>query len=159
MSAEPHKDLILVVDDTPANLRLLSDILRQHDYKVYSAPAPAMALDIAAKALPDLVLLDINMPEMDGFEVCQKLKEDEKTREIPVVFITARGETGDIVRGLAVGGVDYIVKPFQQEEVLMRVRSHMERYHLSRTLKQKYDELEKAHRDLESETRQRQALG
>ena len=165
MTDASRKSSILVVDDILANLRLLTDILRQHDYKVYSARSPKLGLNTAREVLPDLVLLDVNMPEMDGFEVCQKLKADEVTRDIPIIFITARDATEDIVQGLAVGGVDYIVKPFQQEEVLMRVRTHLERYHLSQALAQhaaqlqeSYDELERAHRDLERETRQRQAL-
>ena len=159
MTDASRKSSILVVDDILANLRLLTDILRQHDYKVYSARSPKLGLNTAREVLPDLVLLDVNMPEMDGFEVCQKLKADEVTRDIPIIFITARDATEDIVQGLAVGGVDYIVKPFQQEEVLMRVRTHLERYHLSQALAQhaaqlqeSYDELERAPRALERET-------
>ena len=156
---------VLVTDDVPANIDVLRQALETDDYQVMGAASGAEALEVAAYQQPDLILLDVMMPGLDGFETCQRFKEDETLRQIPIIFITARGDTEDIVRGLAAGGVDYIVKPFQQEEVLMRVRTHLERYRLMQAqaqhaaqLQQSYDELAQAHRDLEREIRQRQAL-
>ena len=158
MSETPDVSTILIIDDILENVRLLTEMLRQHDYKVRGVRSPVLGLNSAQGLRPDLILLDINMPEMDGFEVCEKLKADEKTREIPIIFISARGETEDIVRGLEVGGVDYVVKPFQQEEVLMRVRTHLERYHLMQAQARHAAELQQSYDELARETRQRQAL-
>ena len=158
MSDTDRRDSILVIDDEPANLRLLTDMLQAQGYKVHGARSPELGLNTARGVLPDIVLLDIMMPEMDGFEVCQKLKADETTREIPIIFISARGETEDIVQGLAVGGVDYIVKPFQQAEVLMRVRTHVERYHLARDLARHAAQLQQNYDELAREVERRKAL-
>lgn len=128
---------ILVVDDTRANLRLLVGILSENGYKVRPAPNGQRALAVAQKYLPDLILLDINMPGMDGYEVCEQLKADERTRCIPVIFISALSEVLDKVRGFAVGGVDYITKPFQVEEVLARVRTHLTLRNLQSELEHK----------------------
>ena len=116
---------ILVVDDTPANLRLLSSMLIEQGYKVRSVINGQMALTATGAAAPDLILLDINMPEMNGYEVCERLKADEHTRDIPIVFISALDATQDKVKAFAVGGMDYITKPFQIEEVLARVETHL----------------------------------
>ena len=134
---------ILIVDDTLENLRVLSSILTEEGYKVRSVPNGPMALTVARSALPDLVLLDINMPEMDGYEVCQHLKEDGRTREIPVIFISALDEALDKVKAFTVGGVDYITKPFQFEEALARVENHLALRNLQRQLQQANDELER----------------
>ncbi len=132
---------ILVVDDTRANLRLLVDILSQDGYKVRPAPNGQRALAVAKKHLPDLILLDINMPGMNGYEVCEQLKADTRTRHIPVIFISALSEVLDKVRGFGVGGVDYITKPFQFEEVLARVRTHLSLRHLQNELQEKNTEI------------------
>jgi len=116
---------ILVVDDTPANLQLLSGMLKDRGYKVRPAPSGRVALQAAQSSPPDLILLDINMPEMDGYEVCTQLKNDERTADVPVIFISALNETMDKVRAFGVGGVDYITKPFQFEEVDARVSAHL----------------------------------
>jgi len=116
---------VMVVDDQPANLKLMEDMLRQAGYRVRSFPRGRMALNAAAQHAPDLILLDINMPEMDGFEVCRHLKEDKKLSAIPVIFLSALNETEDKVRAFHAGGVDYITKPFQFEEVQARVETHM----------------------------------
>jgi signal transduction histidine kinase len=116
---------ILIVDDTPANLRLLSNMLTEQAYKVRAVINGAMALTAARLAPPDLVLLDINMPGMSGYEVCQALKQDPRTCDIPVIFISALDEVRDKVKAFTVGGVDYITKPFQFEEVLARVETHL----------------------------------
>ena len=132
---------ILVVDDTPANLRLLAGILNGKGYKVRPVPNGELALSAARGMPPDLILLDIMMPEMNGYEVCQKIKADERTRDIPVIFISAINDVLDKVKAFAVGGVDYITKPFQMEEVLVRVETHLAMCHLQNKLKQKNEEL------------------
>ncbi len=119
------KGNILIVDDTPNNLRLLSSMLTKQGYEVRSAISGSVAL-MAIRTVPlDLILLDINMPKMNGYEVCQQLKADEQTRDIPVIFLSALGEPLDKVQAFQVGGVDYITKPFQVEEVLARVENHL----------------------------------
>ena len=116
---------IVVVDDTPENLRLLAEMLEGQGYRVRLARSGEHALSSVRKQPPDLILLDILMPEMDGFEVCRALKADDKLRDIPVIFVSALDEVFDKVTAFAVGGVDYIQKPFQIEEVLARVRTHL----------------------------------
>ena len=125
---------ILIVDDTPANLRLLSNMLSDHGYKVRSVINGQMALTAIHAAPPDLVLLDIRMPGMSGYEVCEALKADPATREIPVIFISALDEIQDKVKAFTVGGVDYVTKPFQFEEVLARVETHLALRSLQRQL-------------------------
>ncbi|HJZ45961.1 MAG TPA: response regulator [Roseiflexaceae bacterium] len=124
LSSTPNAD-ILIVDDTPANLNVLSAILGKRGYRVRPAINGALALKAAQKAAPDLILLDVQMPGMDGYEVCRQLKGDEQTRHIPVVFISALDDVLDKVEAFQVGGVDYITKPFQIEEVLARVENQL----------------------------------
>lgn len=116
---------ILVVDDTPDNLRLLSDMLMIEGYRVRPAPSGTHALATSRKEIPDLVLLDIVMPEMDGYEVCRALKADVRTKDIPVIFLSALGEVEDKVKGFEAGGVDFITKPFHPREVVLRVETHL----------------------------------
>lgn len=125
---------ILVVDDMPANLELLASILVKEGYEVRPALSGSMALMSAQAAPPDLILLDVNMPDKNGYEVCYQLKDDEKTRDIPVIFISAMGETIDKVRAFGVGGVDYITKPFQIDEVLARIQTQLTLYYQRREL-------------------------
>ena len=106
---------IVVVDDTPDNLRLLAGLLAGRGYRIRPAASGPHALAAAREELPDLILLDIRMPEMDGYEVCKRLKADERTRDIPIIFISALHEAFDKVKAFALGGVDYITKPFQAE--------------------------------------------
>lgn len=123
---EPTKtEDILIVDDTLDNLHLLSRMLTRQGYNVRKALNGAMALTAAQTVAPDLILLDIMMPEMDGYEVCQRLKADPNTAEIPIIFLSALDDVLDKVKGFQVGGVDYITKPFQFEEVLARVQNHL----------------------------------
>jgi len=119
------KGNLLIVDDKPANLRLLAAMLIEQGYKVRSAINGRLALTATQAAPPDMILLDINMPEMNGYEVCERLKADESTHDIPIIFISALDETQDKVKAFTVGGVDYITKPFQLEEVLARVETHL----------------------------------
>jgi len=116
---------ILIVDDTPDNLHLLSRMLTRQGYNVRKALSGSMALTAAQTVAPDLILLDIMMPEMDGYQVCQHLKSDPKTSEIPIIFLSALDDVLDKVKGFQVGGVDYITKPFQFEEVLVRVQNQL----------------------------------
>ncbi len=116
---------ILIVDDLPENLRVLSDTLASQGHRVRAVRNGAMALIGARTAPPDVILLDIRMPEMDGYEVCQQLKSDPVTQAIPVIFLSALDETIDKARAFAVGGADYITKPFQVQEVLARVQHQL----------------------------------
>ena len=115
----------MVVDDNPANLKLLEDMLRQHGYEVRSFPRGRLALAAADQEPPDLILLDINMPEMNGYEVCEQLKSSDRLSGIPVIFLSALNAIEDKVKGFRSGGVDYISKPFQFEEVQARVETHL----------------------------------
>ncbi len=116
---------ILIVDDTPANLQLLAGLLKKHGHKVRPVPSGKLALQAARLAPPDLILLDINMPVMDGYAVCTELKADPRLAEIPVIFISANTEVLDKVKAFSMGGVDYVTKPFQFEEVEARVETHL----------------------------------
>jgi DNA-binding response OmpR family regulator len=122
---------ILIVDDTPANLRLLAGILKERGYRILPVTSGQAALEIARKSPPDLILLDINMPGMNGYEVCAELKSDEKLQEIPIIFISAINETIDKVKAFSIGGVDYITKPFHIKEVIARVETHLHMRHLT----------------------------
>ncbi len=135
---------ILLVDDNPDNLKLLSNLLSDHDYKVRVASNGTRALATINKEMPSLVLLDIMMPGLDGYEVCKQLKENDNTIGIPIIFITALNETSDIVKAFSLGGVDYITKPFKAKEVLARVKTHITLRNLQLTLERKNDELQKA---------------
>src|SRR5580693_2145760 len=130
----------MVVDDNPANLKLLEDLLRRHGYEMRSFPRGRLALAAADQEPPDLILLDINMPEMNGYEVCERLKASERLSEIPVIFISALNAIEDKVKGFRAGGVDYISKPFQFEEVLARVETHLK---LRRAQQAEHDLLER----------------
>jgi len=132
---------VIVVDDTPANLQLLTGMLKERGYRVRPVPSGKLALQAAKNDLPDLILLDIMMPEMDGYEVCERLKADDKLKEISVIFISALNETMDKVRAFGVGGVDYVTKPFQFEEVNARVSAHLELHRQRRKLKENYEQL------------------
>jgi DNA-binding response OmpR family regulator len=137
MIEETRKANILAVDDNPANLRLLVEILQEQGYLVRPVPSGKFALTAAQGLPPDLILLDIMMPELDGYEVCQCLKNEEKTRHIPVIFISALNDALDKVKAFSVGGVDYITKPFQVEEILARVATHLRLSSLQQNLVQK----------------------
>ena len=132
---------ILIVDDTPANLLVLAQMLKERGYKARPVPSGPLALDAARREPPDLILLDISMPEMDGYEVCRRLKNDPALRDIPVIFISALTETPDKVKGFQAGGVDYVTKPFQFEEVRARVETHL-------TLRKCQREIEEQNRKL-----------
>ena len=125
-SPELGSPSILVVDDTPANLQMLADILKLRGYRARPVPSGRLALMAAKADPPDLILLDVNMPEMDGYEVCAELKRDPSLAAIPVIFISAYGETVDKMRAFSAGGLDYITKPFHVEEVEARIAVHLQ---------------------------------
>ncbi len=130
------RDYILAVDDTPSSLRLLTDILTGEGYEVRSAINGELALHAAKAQPPQLVLLDVSMPEMDGFEVCRRLKQEPRLHDIPVIFVSALSETHEKIKGFDFGGVDYVTKPFQREELLARVRTHLELHNLRNNLEE-----------------------
>ncbi len=138
-----YKANILVVDDTPDNLLLLVWILEKQGHKVIPASSGKQTLTIVQEQKIDLILLDIMMPEMDGYEVCRKLKIQRTTRNIPVIFLSALSDTLDKVKAFKSGGVDYITKPFQTEEILARVNTHIKIYRLQRELEARNRELAK----------------
>lgn len=121
-----RKALILIVDDIPKNLQILSNILNIEGYQISFASNGQQALSVVHSTMPDLILLDIMMPEMDGFEFARIIKSDEKTKEIPIIFLTGKAETEDIVKGFQYGAIDYITKPFNPTELLTRVKTHLE---------------------------------
>lgn len=140
---------ILVVDDTKENLRILVEALGGEGYKVRPALSGRIALEAARKEVPDLILLDILMPGMDGYQVCEALKADARLRDVPVIFISALDEVADKIKGFRAGGVDYISKPFQTEEVLARVETHLTLRALQKDLEEKNESLRKLNRDLQ----------
>ncbi len=150
------KGKILAVDDTPASLKLLSDLLRNEGYDVRSAINGALALRSAALNPPELVLLDIRMPEMDGFEVCRRLKADPITAQVPVIFVSALTDTDEKLHGFELGAVDFVTKPFQREELLARVRVHLEVNRLRNHLEDAVQE--RTHKLQESQTQQHKTL-
>ncbi|MBI4780747.1 MAG: response regulator [Oscillatoriophycideae cyanobacterium NC_groundwater_1537_Pr4_S-0.65um_50_18] len=139
---------ILVIDDTPENLNLLSTLLIEHGYKVRSVTKGSTGIRGAQVMPPDLILLDVNMPQMSGYEVCQQLKADDRTRDIPIIFISALEAVSDKIRAFQAGGVDYITKPFQIEEVLARIETHL-------TLRRLQNQLQSQNEQLQQEIRER----
>jgi two-component system sensor histidine kinase ChiS len=150
-------EAILLVDDNPTNLQLLFETLDGRGYKLLIAKDGKTALSIARKACPNLILLDIMMPEIDGYEVCRQLKADPATEEIPVIFLSALTDTKDKVQGLDLGAVDYVTKPFQPDEVIARVNTHLTVYRLKKALDEKNKELQEANDYLEERVKERTA--
>jgi len=139
-SGAPPRERILVVDDTPANLRLLMHILGEHGFSVHPASDGETALRFVQSTLPDLILLDVIMPAMNGYEVCERLKADPRTRDIPIIFVSSADQELDKVKAFSSGGVDYIVRPLQVEEVLARIRTHLALRQLQKCLEQRVQE-------------------
>lgn len=136
MEEKNRRESILIVDDTPENLTVLHKMLAENGYRVRPALNGEIALKTTQADLPDLILLDIIMPGLDGYEVCHKLKAQENTRDIPIIFISALNEIEDKMRAFSEGGVDYITKPFQSQEVLARVKTHISLKRANEKLKQ-----------------------
>ena len=139
---ELHGAKLLLVDDTPANLKVLGDLLEAEGYDLALASDGPLALKIAQRLRPELILLDVMMPGMDGYEVCRRLQADAELASIPVIFCTAKDDTADLVAGFEAGGLDYIAKPFQDQEVLMRVQTQLRLARQSRELAEKNQALE-----------------
>ncbi|MFO1459120.1 MAG: hybrid sensor histidine kinase/response regulator [Verrucomicrobiota bacterium] len=146
----PHDSVILVVDDVPQNIQVVGTLLRESGYSVMPATSGTAALQRVQKKVPDLVLLDLMMPDMDGVEVCRHLKADPVTREIPVIFLTASNEMNHLVQALESGAVDYVTKPFNPPELLARVKTHLELKH-SRDVILRYSEALRALNDEKNE--------
>src|SRR6476660_3206403 len=123
---------ILIIDDAPANIQTLSTILKARGYSLNIATNGRQGLDVLDRILPDLILLDVMMPEIDGFEACRRIKASTAWREIPIIFLTAKTDTADIVRAFELGAVDYVAKPFNAHELLARVNTHLTLDHLHR---------------------------
>ncbi|WP_229219881.1 GGDEF/EAL domain-containing response regulator [Rugamonas fusca] len=168
MAEQQTKGEVLIVEDTPASLKLLSDLLTEAGYYVRQAPNGELALWTAQSRPPELILLDIRMPGIDGFEVCRRLKQSPELRHVPVIFLSAQHDTDDKVRGFALGAVDFIAKPFQAEEILARTDAHVrlsrtqkaladERALLEQRVSERTAELAKLAHSLEQEVRQRRA--
>jgi signal transduction histidine kinase len=149
----PEDSLILVVDDTTTNLEIVFDILTNVGFKVVTQNNGNRALKQAEQQLPDLILLDVMMPGIDGFETCKRLKDNSDTCDIPVIFMTANSDTDSKVKGLNIGAVDYITKPFHEEELLARIKTHLQLRNLTKTLEKRVAErtaaLSKALKDLQ----------
>jgi len=135
--------LILIVDDGPANIKMLEILLKTEDYKTVSATSGSQALEIIKEIVPDLILLDVMMPGMDGYEVSKKIKGMESTWNVPIIFLSAKSETDDILQGFSSGAVDYITKPFNRIELLARVKTHLE-------LKRSREDLQRSYQDLKN---------
>lgn len=167
--SDPSNYEILVVDDTPANLKLLSALLVEQGYRVRAASNGVVALRSVAFKAPDLILLDVRMPGMDGYEVCRQIKADPQQRMIPVIFVSALNETADKLKGFAAGGVDFVTKPVDPAEVLARVRTHLELLRLQRRqeriqielaerVEERTEELKRTATELASALREKETL-
>ncbi|MBR9972464.1 sensor histidine kinase [Magnetospirillum sulfuroxidans] len=141
---------ILVVDDSPSNLSYLSGIISEQGHMPRLAISGKLALTAAKAEIPDLILLDVMMPEIDGFEVCRRLKSDPRTRDIPVIFVSSMSDPQEKVRAFTAGGVDYVTKPFATEEIVARIRTHLEISRMRTRLLEQNAELEEARRSLET---------
>jgi diguanylate cyclase (GGDEF)-like protein len=145
-----NKAQVLIVDDNPQNLKILGNVLKENtDYGLAFAMNGEEALKFVETENPDMILLDVMMPGIDGFQVCEKLQTNKKTSDIPVIFITAKSEPDDIVKGFKVGGVDYVTKPFNEAELLMRIRTHIELKKSRDLLEEKNRELSEAYEKIE----------
>jgi DNA-binding NtrC family response regulator len=149
-------ETILIVDDTPANLDLLVSTLEPLGYRMLIAPSGEVALAVAARSRPDLILMDVMLPDMDGYETCRQLHANPATRETPVLFISARDETGSLLEAFRAGGLDYITKPIDAQEVLIRVETHLRVSRLAKQLREKNRELTEANDKLRAEMDRRE---
>jgi len=160
--SSPEQPTLLIVDDNPTNIKVLFGFLRDAGFRVLVAKDGSNALEKLHEALPDLILLDVMMPGIDGFETCRRIKENQETQAIPVIFMTALAEAEHKVKGLSLGAVDYITKPFQQEEVLARIDLHLKLRSLARELADKNAQLSDVNAMLErrvaERTRELQAM-
>ncbi|RLC07063.1 MAG: hypothetical protein DRI57_26335 [Deltaproteobacteria bacterium] len=150
-SKSQENPLILIVDDAPVNLQVLSGLLTGANYEIAAAIDGEEAISVASHVFPDIILLDIIMPGLDGYEVCKRLKARPQTKDIPIIFLTAKTEPEDIMEGFQIGGADYVTKPFNSKELLTKVHTHLElkktrerQKELISKLQEKIEEISKA---------------
>ncbi|MBF0204164.1 MAG: response regulator [Desulfamplus sp.] len=151
-------NVIVLVDDVPANLRLLTGILSFDNYIIRPIIDPIKALSLISAEPPDIILLDIQMPKISGYDVCKSLKSNPNTKDIPVIFITANNDVQDKVKGFSLGAVDYITKPFEADEVIARVQTHLKLYNLQKALHKKTEETQDLNRRLKEENKERRKI-
>jgi len=135
------KSSVMIVDDNPINIKLLESVLQEKGYDVRVALSGVFALESASKQAPDIILLDINMPDLDGYEVCRKMKQHQNLKNVPVIFISAKNDVQDKIEGFRSGGVDYIEKPFNSAEVLARIETHLRNHIMQDMIVRQYDDL------------------
>lgn len=138
-----RKPKIFIVDDIMKNLQVIGGILMEESFDIAMATNGIQALNMVKNIMPDLILLDVMMPDMNGYQVCEKLKSDPEVAHIPVIFLTAKSDTEDIIQGFKIGGVDYITKPFKKEELLVRIKTHIDLKFATDTIKKQNQELTK----------------
>jgi diguanylate cyclase (GGDEF)-like protein len=146
--AETHKPIVLIVDDNPHNLRVVTDMMEESGYEPVIALSGKKALGFIEIQKPDLILLDVKMPELDGYEVCRILKSDSQTRDIPIIFLTVQSDLDDVIKGFESGAVDFISKPFNILELQMRTKTHLELKQIRDAQKNYNEQLENANREL-----------
>ncbi len=149
-----HKNqdtMVLIVDDTPKNIQLIGSILMEQEYRISVAKNGREALKVVKEVKPDIILLDIMMPEMDGFETCMHLKDSQETKDIPVIFLTAKIEPEDIVKAFELGAVDYVIKPFNAKELLVRINTHLELKFAHEKIKGSEQELRKVNAEIKAQ--------
>ncbi len=151
MEKNNQNSMILIVDDTPKNIQVIGSILMQQKYRISVAKNGREALKVVKDVKPDIILLDVMMPELDGFETCKQLKESPETRDIPVIFLTAKIETEDIVKAFELGAVDYVIKPFNTKELLVRVNTHLDLKYAHEQIKNSEQELRKVNAEIKTQ--------
>ena len=149
LEKDKTSEYILVVDDQPINIRLLASILEKQGYNVKKATSGKLALNVAQTEPPQIILLDVMMPEMDGYEVCQRLKSDPQTAEIPVIFVSALSDTEDKVKAFEVGGLGFINKPFSSREIIIRVKTQLNQKNLLKITQEQNQQLQHQNQQLE----------
>ena len=151
MEQKNQNSMVLIVDDTPKNIQLIGSILMQQKYRISVAKNGREALKVVKDVKPDIILMDIMMPELDGFETCKQLKNSQETRDIPVIFLTAKIEAEDIVKAFELGAVDYVIKPFNSKELLVRVNTHLELKYAHEKIKKSEQELRKVNAEIKAQ--------
>ncbi len=144
MNEYRNKPVIFIVDDIPENIQILGNILSKENYQISFSTSGQQALSMIKDLNPDLIMLDIMMPEINGYEVCKKLKESDETKDIPVIFLSAKTEAEDIVKGFQLGAVDYVTKPFNSAELLARANTHIQFKNAREKLEERNKELEES---------------
>lgn len=152
MSDRKSEPLILIAEDNPDSMKLLCSLLKKEEGRISMAGNGKKALEMVPVVKPDLILLDILMPEMNGLEVCARLQESPETKEIPIIFLSAKDETDDVIEGLQAGAVDYVTKPFNQTELITRVRNHLKHARNVKKLAYINKHLEEVYQVLEKES-------